>query len=96
MEEKIFEILKDFVGLYWFYEILKDFFKRLFTIKIYNTDFNGFIIQILMDFNGLYGFLGFQMIQWIFTDEVIIAFPLKNYYCVKKIIAKFWHWVEEG
>ena len=30
-----------------------------------------------MDFNGLYGILGFQMIQWIFTNEVIIAFLLK-------------------
>ena len=36
-------------------------------------------MQILMDFNGLYGILGFQMIQLIFTNEVIIAFPLKKW-----------------
>jgi len=32
-----------------------------------------------MDFNGLYGILGFQIIQWIFTNEVIAAFSLKKW-----------------
>ena len=56
---------------------------------IYNTDFNGFITHILMDFNVLYWFLGFQMIQWIFTNEVIIAFPLKKWLLRTKLIAKW-------
>jgi len=41
-KKKSFKILKDFVRLYWFCEILKDFLcKRLYTLKIwiYHTDF---------------------------------------------------------
>jgi len=46
--EKVFKISKDFVGLYWFYEIWKDLFEKTFYTQdlykkilfywIYNTD----------------------------------------------------------
>ena len=43
LTKTILKILKDFVRLYWFYEILRDFFQKNFLQSRFLThDLNGF------------------------------------------------------